>query len=381
MFGTNSNNMGLWNPSTDNRPLPMIYRVKYVKGEWQLEPAYNKFTLPNKLYGNIIKHATRIWTSFDKRDKSLGVLLVGLKGSGKTETSRVLSNIALEHGMPVIMVAEVRPDLKLIKFLSDLHNVVLFIDEYGKLFNGQIQEKSLTMFSDIGNNKKLFILTENDMYLVNRFLLNRPGRLWYNIHYGRLSEDVVKEYCTDNNVKGSFLKDLLDSYKTSKEFTFDHLQALVIEHLDYPDESLKDLVEIMNIELGNNNMIKKIISIKPIDNKDIRLVPAKRKYQLYSHLPDTFIDINTHIVKVVDVNGKDLSEDKKYTKYLHNPIRINNQTRVEDIIEDDVTYKVNDMLVTVRKMEDNGEPEETVISSNTNNGMFGRGMNTGALIK
>lgn len=356
----NTNTMGLWNPSNNSKPLPMVYRVKAVKGEWELEPDDRNFKLPNKLYGNISKYASRVWSSFDRREKSLGVLLVGLKGSGKTETSKLLANIAISEGMPVIMVAEIRPDLKLIKFLSNIKNAVIFIDEYGKLFQGPLQEKSLTMFSDIVSNKKLFILTENDMYLVNRFLLNRPGRLWYKIHYGRLDESVVTEYCNDHNVNGEFLTDLLAAYKTSKEFTFDHLMALVTEHLDYPNESFKDLIEIMNVEIGNSNMVNRVMSIALVGDKDnISFIPKQRKYIVHGHLPDGYIDMSITIAKILDADGKDITDNEKYKEYLYHPIIINSRTNVHDIAEDDTIYKANGFYVTVRKMEDNGDDESS----------------------
>jgi len=374
MFNNQPNNMGLWNPSTDiSKPLPMVYRIVKIKNEWTIEPYISKFIMPPKLYGDMPKHAKRIWTSFNNREGSLGVLLAGLKGSGKTETSMLLCNIAIENGMSVIMVSEVRPDLKLIKFLSDLNNVVLFIDEYGKQFMGNIQDKSLTMFSDIADNKKLFILTENELYLINRFLLNRPGRVWYLIKYGRLADKVVDEYCKDHHVRDTFLEEFLIGYKQSKEFTFDHLKAIVQEHLDYPNENFKDLVEIMNIEIGNNNMVHKIISIRPIDNPEINLIPAKRKYHILNNDNDNYIDINTMVVKVIDIDGNSLTEDKQYSKYMI-PISIRHNTPVDNIKGDTTVYKVNQLLVAVKKQEDDGSPEEQYghgLTSNSNNRGFG----------
>ena len=42
------------------------------------------FEIPNKLYGNCLRHTDRILNTFMNRDGSTGVLLTGEKGSGKT---------------------------------------------------------------------------------------------------------------------------------------------------------------------------------------------------------------------------------------------------------------------------------------------------------
>ena len=75
------------------------YIVKYDKpaSKFYLEQIDN-FKLPAKIYGNDHeRHATRIITTFMDRDLSTGVLLSGVKGSGKTLRAKQVSVLGQHH--------------------------------------------------------------------------------------------------------------------------------------------------------------------------------------------------------------------------------------------------------------------------------------------
>jgi len=209
------------------------------------------FKLPPKVYGDIPKLAERFWKGFAFSKNSLGALLTGSKGSGKTEFAKYFSNIAIANNMPVVLVSEIETNIELVNYLNDLSNVVLILEEFGKNFNRDLQDKMLTMLSVVNGKKKFFIITENNRYAIADFILDRPGRIHYNLDFNRISLSVIKEYCEDMGVDEPFYKELIRRYEKIPKFQFDHMEALVKEHLAHPEDSFDYLIEIMNIKFMN----------------------------------------------------------------------------------------------------------------------------------
>ena len=234
---------------------PGIYKVvkdpvlsKGRNSVWKPVKYLDKFELPPKLYGKINEYSKYIWDRFkNSNGMSTNVLITGLKGTGKTETAKAICNLAVDNTYPVYMIEGVDADDGLLSFLDSIDNAIIFIDEFAKIFKGQLQNKMLTMLSNLANKNIMWILTENETYGINQFLLNRPGRIRYHIEYGKLKRNVVEEYCRDRGVNEKFLKDLLERYEGTTMFTFDQLKALVDEHLYAPHLSLDELLDMLNI--------------------------------------------------------------------------------------------------------------------------------------
>lgn len=246
-------------------PLPMIYTLKYdatLKTLYYL-PTGKKFPLPSKIYGSSPKIAYRVWNDYVTSKKSTGILLTGIPGSGKSNLGSILANTALENGMGVLMLSgDIKVNNELISILNDLENTVIFIDEFGKIFNRSSQELMLTMFSDMSNNKKIFILTENKANWVSEFILNRPGRIRYHIDFERIDKETYDDYIRHFNITADFKADLDKVYASSRVFCFDHLQALVTEHLKYPNEKLEDMLSVLNLSTLVPPTKYKVLSFK-----------------------------------------------------------------------------------------------------------------------
>ena len=84
------------------------------------------FTLPNKLYGSCKTLTKKFLNTFNNRNKNLGVLLSGLKGTGKSLLSR---NICVESGLPVIILTEPYQGTTFLNFLNKINQeCVIFLD-------------------------------------------------------------------------------------------------------------------------------------------------------------------------------------------------------------------------------------------------------------
>lgn len=232
------------------------------------------FKLPIKLYGDVIKNSDRILKTFSQRSKSTGVLLNGLKGSGKTITAKYICNEAVHLGMPVILVNNKMPQPMFNDFLKKIaQECVVFFDEFEKThstYRGEDeddeQEDLLTLLDGVSSTKKLLIFTCNDEGKINEFMINRPARIYYNIKYGSLSIDEIKEFAEDNLTNKEALSNLLLA-DSLVDFSYDILNSL-IEELNIHNCDVSEALEIMNIKMDKSQSYD-VISITNVDGVPI----------------------------------------------------------------------------------------------------------------
>lgn len=237
-------------------PNPCKYRLVRVS---------DRFTLPDKLYGNVERTAIRVWNTFALSGKSTGILLTGESGSGKSLLGEVISNLAISKGIPVVFVTVVdneKMTSDLLAFLSRLDKVVMFLDEYGKFLPTYEQHKMLPFFSDT-TTKKLFIITDNNKYNISSFIRDRPGRVRYHIDYAKVPKDILLDYLNKNVENDEkFKEEVYELYTKCRIFSFDHLQTIVSEHMRFPEDKLNDIVNILNLGALQNPVGLKVKSIK-----------------------------------------------------------------------------------------------------------------------
>ncbi len=216
-----------------------------LSGDYYLEES-EPFTLPKKLYGKTVRWAERILDAFEKEEHQTGVLLSGLKGSGKTLLSKYVSATS---GLPVLIVNAPFSDDRFMRTVQGIEQrAVILFDEFEKLYDPEAQERILTLFDGVYTAKnKIMILTCNDRMSVRDFFHNRPGRLRYSIDFQGLSADFIKEYCADQLQNSEYLDDILKTAVGCGEFNFDMLQALVRE-LNLYGGTVEETVEILNVK-------------------------------------------------------------------------------------------------------------------------------------
>lgn len=231
----------------------------------------DSFDRPARMYGDTIKNTDRIIRTFMDRNASTGVMLAGEKGSGKSLLAKNLSiEGAHRWAIPTIVINAPWKGDKFNKFLQDIEQpcMVLF-DEFEKIYDEEDQEQILTLLDGVFPSKKLFVLTCNDKWRIDRHMRNRPGRIFYMLDFKGLSADFIAEYCNENLNDKSHIEQICSISALFAEFNFDMLKALVEEMNRYnetPQESLRMLNAKPEFDSGSRYEVDLFVDGVKIDN-------------------------------------------------------------------------------------------------------------------
>lgn len=299
---------------------PGIYELKQINGEYTLNYVSFKFKEPDKVYGKLPKYINFYWNAFIRRKFNSGIVLTGQAGAGKSEIAKILSNLCIEkNAMKVIQLSNIQFNQKLITFLDLMDNVVFFFDEFGKTFNTGQQDKMLTMLSNTLGMNRIVIITENHKNRISSFILNRPGRITYALHFGKLDVETIAEYCEEFNVNSDFYDDLMDAYRSLVTFTFDHLKAIVEEHMANRDMKLKELLELLNLDFISGNDILKLGKLEVLD--DDKKVVKELEFHNLRLYPNEILMSHLELPRfTINIDGKaidptiEIEEDKEENK-------------------------------------------------------------------
>ena len=200
----------------------------------------------HKIYGNAESLTDRyLKTYLARQGKNLGILLAGLKGTGKTIAGKLLS---LKTKRPIINITQGYSGEAFMSFLTrpELAECVIFIDEFEKLYQQPQHQKDFLQIMDgsLSNNQhQLFIFTVNQDNL-NEYMKNRPGRLWYMEHYNMLTEEEIREILLDILVDQTKLEDTVDTLSEFGYVTYDILSSVVYD-MNLHNESAKQCMNKM----------------------------------------------------------------------------------------------------------------------------------------
>ena len=104
------------------------------------------FTIPDKIYGDVIEVAKKFLNTFSHTDKNLGILLSGMKGTGKSLLARKL---CIDSNLPIIIVTEAYKGSGLMDFFSTINQeIVVFLDEFEKIYAKSENQSGLLSLCD-----------------------------------------------------------------------------------------------------------------------------------------------------------------------------------------------------------------------------------------
>lgn len=244
-----------------------IYEVKLSMTGFYLSKIAESFTFDYKLYGLNQKFIDYVLKTYENTTGNLGVLLDGIKGTGKTVTAKELCN---RLQLPVILVQSMGGDTnsKLIKYLSTSidFDCIFFFDEYEKEFKNSSDVLSFMDGTYNSIYRKVFLLTTNELN-VDPNLLGRPSRIRYKKSFGNLSEEVTREILNDILEDKTAIEKVIELTHSMNIITIDLIKAIATEINIHGAESLPDIKETFNIEFSKFSYLYREVQVRHCDLK------------------------------------------------------------------------------------------------------------------
>lgn len=229
-----------------------VYTIEVDK--WSDEITFKtapNFSMPEKIYetdedkrfvNKVLNYHSKITTG------TTGVMLSGLKGSGKTVTAK---NIALQSNLPIILIDKAfRPSLlvKLFNRMSEIDACFIFdeIDKLGEDYDDDYLLKILDGANSSG--KKLILCTCNDPEEVNECLIDRCSRIRYWRTFDVLSASMIQNILEDKLNDKKEIKPLTDFIiENFAVVSFDNIASFIDEVNEYPTSTFEELFNDMNL--------------------------------------------------------------------------------------------------------------------------------------
>ena len=209
------------------------------------------FVMPNKLYttNEDTKFMNKVLNRYKKSTNGFtGVMLSGLKGSGKTIMSK---RIALESNLPIILIDKGFNPRLLKNFLNMINNINICIifDEVDKIGEDYSDDYLLQILDGVNTTgRNLILFTANDSSGMNRYLMDRCSRIRYWKEFDEIDPSMIR----------TILKDKLDDkteVDTLTDFivnnfgciSFDNVCSFAVEVNENPKDTFEELFDDMNL--------------------------------------------------------------------------------------------------------------------------------------
>lgn len=214
------------------------YMLKFDPREGYYLSKKEDFKLPKKIYGDhsIVNRWLKSWET--NSEKNLGILLAGIKGSGKTITAQ---KFCIDSQLPVIIISEKFTDPDFIDFITSpkLGKSIVFVDEFEKVYPDVRDQGELLSIMD-GNysTSLIFLLTVNENK-INEYLINRLNRIKYRKIYSDLEDDIMEEVINDLLVNKEHKDSIYKFFDKVNMCTFDLLVNLIKEMNLFNEDALQ----------------------------------------------------------------------------------------------------------------------------------------------
>jgi ATPase family associated with various cellular activities (AAA) len=192
---------------------------------------------PVKVYGQDTNSRASRYLDFfvDHHGKTLGSLLIGEPGSGKTLLMRKIINMALSRDIHVILVESGFHGSNFNSFIHEqLRGIsaVVAMDEFEKMYDmrdDEVLAPLLTLFDGPLTSHKFFVCTANNRDAVADPFFNRPSRIRYMAQFTSVSNEVIEEYLSDNLKFPELMSELMSVLVGMDKVNFDCLATATAE--------------------------------------------------------------------------------------------------------------------------------------------------------
>jgi hypothetical protein len=241
--------------------------------------------------------------------------LNGEKGSGKTLFVKQLSVNLANIGISTLVINSEFSGEEFNQFIQSIDQPALVMfDEFEKVYSSNSQDEILTLLDGAYPSKKLYALTCNNSFSINRHMINRPGRIYYYFDFTGLDQEFVRNYCEDKLVNKNEIESVVKYSILFGEFNFDMLQAIV-EEMNRYNESVDRVVKFINTKPSSDDGGRYELKVTDADGNIIPMYttffngnPLKSNNELWTNyasddIEDYGIEFDYH--NLVEANGKD----------------------------------------------------------------------------
>lgn len=299
------------------------YKIQFAPMAGFYFEQVDDFTMiEEKIYGNHMEKISKVLNSYQSVNRSLGIILSGDKGMGKSLFTQLLSAEVIKLGLPVIMVSQPYPGVADFIDSIDQECLVMF-DEFEKVFSkqgdkGESQDSLLGLFDGTSQKKRLYVVTVNRLSQVSEYMVSRPGRFHYHIRFDYPSANEIEVYLKDK-VKPEYHGEIkhVIAFANRVKLNYDRLRAIVFElNLGYSFHSAIGDLNILSIENQYYDIKVNFSNGKTVDIKSQRL--------------DMFTD---------QVNVNTYTDESDWFSITFNPAYLDNQMNISG---EHVQYQTSD---------------------------------------
>ena len=230
------------------------YQVNFDQFTGPYLSKYSDIEVKEKIYGVHLAKVEKVLAAFDTFERSLGVILSGDKGIGKSLFSKLLAIEGIKRGLPLLVVSSYFPGIA--DYIGSIEQeVIVMFDEFDKTFNENsvgptAQAEMLTLFDGLAQGKKMYVITCNKLTGLNDYLVNRPGRFHYHFRFQYPTPEEIREYLCDKLAKEYWNEiEKVVSFAAKVDINYDCLRAIAFELNNgiLFEDAILDL-NIMNIQ-------------------------------------------------------------------------------------------------------------------------------------
>ena len=202
---------------------------------FSLERTTDFEAIEDQIYGEHEAKIQKVLNSYAQFERSLGVILSGNKGMGKSLFGQLLSeSVIKKFNMPIIIVN--KPFVGIADFIDSIdQECLVFFDEFEKVFDErkehtESQDSLLGLFDGTSQKKRMYVITVNNLNRVNEFMLSRPGRFHYHLRFDYPNSREIEIYLKDK-VKEQYHAEIKQvvSFAHRVKLNYDSLRAIAFE--------------------------------------------------------------------------------------------------------------------------------------------------------
>jgi hypothetical protein len=299
-------------PNTPINSVPLgVYIPKYSEMRGIYLSKTNDFKyLPE--YYLLDKFEEYVLDYYKESDKSVGVIYLGLKGSGKTKRAHKL---ALDTGLPVLYIQNLdiinKSAWKDTVASGVFNNFVIFIDEYEKKLEEETTVALLEWLDGSSNSKQLFILIGNER-ANNKFsnpLIDRLSRVLWRKNFGSLKQSEVEELVYKLSIRED-KEDLIEVITSIPVLSLDNTLQIIKTTNLFADTSVEEIVSMLNIEFNEYDTYYLCDEFNQVVNDNDTTSISIKKNKISYEKTTFYSYVNRDLIEKLALTNKDIDTDE-----------------------------------------------------------------------